>query len=141
MWAKINKRRLIVTVVLAASCTYFWFANDYTTRRPVEVTVVGHQTVPGGHKYPGSLYLIVKNDEWGMFDIEVGPKTYWYKDGEVLTFNLSREQIRSTQRESFLWLLLPAIAWTLLILYPIFAPFWTRGIIDGIRQELRDSDE
>lgn len=78
-----------------AFSTYYKKTDDYMRFRDVKVSVIGHQIERG------YLYLIVRNKEWGTFDIPVSPATYnTRRDGDQAYFSLREFDIRQTSQKN-----------------------------------------
>lgn len=79
----------IVAVVIFEIADY-----DYHRDRPVEVEVIG-KVIRGGGRHQDTFHLIVKNTQWGVFDVIASPADYvMTREGDRTTFSLSEKDIR-----------------------------------------------
>jgi len=83
-------------LISLAFSRYYKKTDDYMRFRDVPVTVMSHQV---GRNH--SLYLIVRNEKWGTFDILVDPTTYnTQKDGNQTCFSLREFDIKQTPQKN-----------------------------------------
>jgi hypothetical protein len=110
-------------LISLAFSAYYKKTDNYMRFRDVKATVIGHQ-IDRGH-----LYLIVRNREWGVFDILVSPATYNIsKDGCQTSFSLREFDIRQTSQKNLKDFFCGCLPWSftiaLFIMSLVLPWFW-----------------
>jgi hypothetical protein len=92
---KVHLVLMVLFLLSLAFSIYYKKTDDYMRFRDVKVAVIGHQ-INRGH-----LYLIVRNKDWGVFDIPASPTTYnTLRDGDQTYFSLREFDIRQTSQKN-----------------------------------------
>ncbi|MFA5023887.1 MAG: hypothetical protein WC523_02935 [Patescibacteria group bacterium] len=111
---------LILTIFASVYLAWITKKSGYMSYRDIKVTVVGHQI--GEHN---SLYLIVKNKEWGIFEIRVSPTTYNVRrNGDQTYFSLRESDIKQTLKKNLIYSEGQIILWGSFLLITLFLCFF-----------------